>query len=367
MLLEKNLDSLADCASECELCPRMIRGSSVLSERNGNPEARVLFVAEAPGRLGAHRTQIPLHGDKTGENFEHLLQSIGWKREDVFITNAVLCNPQKDGLNDKPTDEEVRNCSMFLAATIRLIDPAYIVTLGTSALRALSYVSPHRYELKQHVRRVLPWCGRQIIPLYHPGPRAVAQRNLLNMESDFQRLKEVIGNPLSPKSPPKAAQRKRKSPSKAPKNLLIVDAVAWLVARLQPVSLFRLHKLLYLAEVEARETLGHSFADIFYIRQKDGPFAPEVTRATKYLSEVCIGTQNTTDGPCYYFKSSYENDSLAPEHVTVLESVLRKYGKLSNSRIKVVAYRSGPMSDLIADQRKGAATYNLPLFIDDAK
>ncbi len=354
MLLDESLDSLAACAAECELCPRMIRGSSVLSERNGNPKARVLFIAEAPGRLGAHRTQVPLHGDKTGDNFEHLLGTIGWRREDIFITNAVLCNPQtEDGLNDKPSDDEIHNCSIFLTATIRLVDPAYIVTLGAAALRALSFVSPHRYELKQHVRRVLPWRGCYIIPLYHPGPRAVAQRSLLNMESDFQRLKEVIGNPLSPKAPPSPATKKRKTSANPPKNAVIVEAVAWLIDRLQPVSLFRLHKLLYLAEVEARETLGQPFLGIYYIRQKDGPFAPDVTRAAKYLCGMCAGIQSTHEGASYFMRDAHDIQELTPESIAILESVVTKFGKLTNPRIKVVAYRAGPMRDLIAGQRRG--------------
>ena len=336
MLMEQSLESLAACAAECELCPRMIRGSSVLSKRNGNPLSRVLFVAEAPGRLGAHRTQVPLHGDKTGDNFEHLLKSIGWHREDIFITNAVLCNPQtEEGLNDKPSDDELRNCSMFLAATIRLVNPLYIVTLGGSALRALNLVSPHRYELKRDFRQVLPWSGRHIIPLYHPGPRAVAQRNLLNMESDFQRVREVIGDPLSPKTPPKKAFKKKAAQAKPPKNPLITEAVAWLIERLQPVSLFRLHKLLYLAEVEARETVGNPFMGIYYIRQKDGPFAPEVTRAVNYLADVCAGTQTTNEGPTYFMRDAFDATELSQDQggrLSVRADARRSQGSAERSR-----------------------------------
>ena len=66
----------------------------------------MLFVAEAPGRLGADRTGIPLYGDRTGENFQTLLGNIGWKREQVFITNAVLCNPkQETGITAPPLQD----------------------------------------------------------------------------------------------------------------------------------------------------------------------------------------------------------------------------------------------------------------------
>ena len=120
------------------------RGCLVLGPDNGPSDAKVMFIAEAPGRLGANRTGIPLCGDKSGITSEYLLNSIGWHRNDVFITNAVLCNPQtKEGLNDTPSPEEFRNCSVFLAATIRLVDPLYIITLGGSALAALHFDKAH--------------------------------------------------------------------------------------------------------------------------------------------------------------------------------------------------------------------------------
>jgi hypothetical protein len=102
------------------------------------------------------------------------------------------------------------------------------------------------------------------------------------MESDFQLLREVIGDPLNPKSPiwPKSRVGKKASP---PKRVGLTDAILWLIHRLQPVSMFRVHKLLYLAEVECREVFGVPFMSIYFIRQKDGPFAPEVTRAIEFL------------------------------------------------------------------------------------
>ena len=82
-------------AQECTLCPnsRIEHGSSVLNPKCGPITASLMFVGEAPGHRGAHITGIPFHGDQTGNNFETLLESAGIAREDVFITNAVLCNP----------------------------------------------------------------------------------------------------------------------------------------------------------------------------------------------------------------------------------------------------------------------------------
>jgi uracil-DNA glycosylase family 4 len=362
LFTDVELDTLAACAAECELCPRMQHRARVLGPDNGSSDAKVMFIAEAPGRLGADRTGIPLCGDKSGDNFEHLLRSIGWNRSDLFITNAVLCNPRtEDGLNDTPTKEEFRNCSIFLASTIRLIDPVYIVTLGGSALAALANIVPHSFELQKHVRQVLRWSGRNLIPLYHTGPRAVARRSLLNMESDFQKLREVIGNPRNPKPPswPNWYATATTAPPKVPG---LAEAIVWIVERLQPVSLFRLHKLFYLAEVESREILGMPFLNIFFIRQKDGPFAPDVTKAVAYLRHDLLGENHTSEGVSVWLKTRPDIQHLTSGQIQVLESVVRKFGTLRNRGIKMAAYRRGPMTEILVAQKAGVGTYNKPLF-----
>src|ERR687895_2998622 len=81
-------------ASNCTLCPAMCGRSAVLSTLNGSPDARVMFIGEAPGRKGADRTRIPFSGDQSGKNFDRFLQAAGLKRSEIFITSAALCNPR---------------------------------------------------------------------------------------------------------------------------------------------------------------------------------------------------------------------------------------------------------------------------------
>ena len=61
---------------------------AVLSSKNGSIYTDLIFVAEAPGRFGAGRTGIPFHGDRSGNNFELLLNHAGLNRKDIFITNV---------------------------------------------------------------------------------------------------------------------------------------------------------------------------------------------------------------------------------------------------------------------------------------
>src|SRR3954447_6489609 len=85
---------LVEEARACQVCPRMTGRTRLLGPANGLLTARVYFVAEAPGRLGGDRTAIPLCGDQSGRNFERLLVEAGLERSEIFVTNAVLCNPR---------------------------------------------------------------------------------------------------------------------------------------------------------------------------------------------------------------------------------------------------------------------------------
>src|SRR5918999_963366 len=158
----------------CRRCASMEGRRRVLSPANGQPGARVMFVAEAPGRLGAERTGVPLSGDRTGRRFETLLALAGWRRSDVFVTNAVLCNPRgADGRRNRPPSAaEIAACRDHLRSQLAVVAPLVVVPLGAVALRALDALAPHGLALADSVGRPWSWDGRWLFPLYHPGERA---------------------------------------------------------------------------------------------------------------------------------------------------------------------------------------------------
>lgn len=163
-------------AGACRRCAAAACGRrAVLSELNGSSGARVMFVAEAPGRQGGDRTRVPLSGDQSGRNFARYLASTGLTRERIFITNAVLCNPRREsGANRSPTASEIANCAEFLRRQIEVIDPRVVVTLGRVALAALRTVSYHQLTLAVDAGQVREWDGRLLVPLYHPSPQVLA-------------------------------------------------------------------------------------------------------------------------------------------------------------------------------------------------
>jgi DNA polymerase len=147
----------------------------VLSNLNGSPNARIMFIGEAPGRKGADRTRVPFSGDQSGANLDRFLTSIDLKREDIFITSAALCNPRTEsGANRKPTQKELANCSAFLRRTIELINPRVIVTLGSVALEALKRIQYHELNLKESAADIHSWQDRVLVPIYHPSPQVLA-------------------------------------------------------------------------------------------------------------------------------------------------------------------------------------------------
>lgn len=191
--LKKFLTLCAE-AEFCQICPDLADKKAVLSELNGNINPKVLFVAEAPGRQGADRTRRPFYGDKSGENFQKFLDSIDLKRDDIFITNSVMCSPRKEsGANRNPKKSEIKNCSIFLKKQLDLIKPKVIVTLGSVALEALKIIEYHQISLKNDIGKVFDWNGLKLVPLYHPSPQVIAShRRFAEQLEDFQVLKKAI-------------------------------------------------------------------------------------------------------------------------------------------------------------------------------
>ncbi|MHC4091912.1 MAG: uracil-DNA glycosylase [Planctomycetota bacterium] len=172
-------ESLFRQAARCKRCPRMAKRSAVLGTTCGPLSAEVLFVGEAPGRLGADRSRVPFRGDRSGDNFDRLLRHVGLSRGEVFVTNAVLCCPVADGRNARPSTAEVANCSTFLRRTIELVSPVVVATLGAVALDAVGGLLGSGLRLSEVVGCPIQWGQRLVVPLYHPSPRVMSSRRTL--------------------------------------------------------------------------------------------------------------------------------------------------------------------------------------------
>ena len=148
-----------------------------------------MFVGEAPGRFGAGRTGVPFSGDVAGARFERLLAEAGLRREDVFVTNAVLCVPvDAAGHNRRSRPAEVRMCLPWLELTLRAVDPALVVAMGTVALGALALIEAHGLAVSNAGQSPVRWLGRDLAAVYHPAARSQIHRPWSRQLEDWRAI-----------------------------------------------------------------------------------------------------------------------------------------------------------------------------------
>ena len=127
---QASLDAIASEVRVCERC-RLSETRSNAVPGEGSPDTEVVFVGEGPGQREDQRG-VPFVG-AAGGLLKELLDLVGWKRDDVFITNVVKCRPPG---NRDPEPDEIAACQPFLRRQLEVLDPALLVTLGRFSLQA---------------------------------------------------------------------------------------------------------------------------------------------------------------------------------------------------------------------------------------
>ena len=362
---EMLFSSMVSSVSRCDLCPRMCNRKKVLSVFNGNINSKVVFIAEAPGRLGAESTGIPLFGDVTGNNFETLLSNIGWDRSDIFITNAILCNPQDEsGNNATPTKNEIVNCSYYLDMVIELIRPEVIVTLGTKALDALNMISPHNYTLKENVAKLVPWNGLHLFPMYHLSPRATVHRSTIQQRADFIALSHEV-SPLTGLK--KIANNPRKTEKTevaiANKQQKLKEMVEYIVFRLHNVSFFKLTKLLFLSDLKSLRERNTTISNSIYLRMQEGPWIPYLKNIVQDSTIIrSIGKYGKSR--LVYCAKEY-NSGLSQQDLDIIERVLQATRDCDDGQIKTMVYMTPPMKYILREEKKGRSMLKIPIIYNN--
>jgi len=118
------LDAIAAEVRACRRCPlSAARANAVPGE--GDPDTEVVFVGEGPG-FNEDRLGRPFVG-RAGDLLVRFLATLGWRRQEVFITNVVKCRPPD---NRDPEPSEIAACEPYLRRQLEILDPALVVTLG---------------------------------------------------------------------------------------------------------------------------------------------------------------------------------------------------------------------------------------------
>ena len=123
---------LATQVAGCTRCQELADSRTQTVFGVGNPEARILFLGEAPG-ADEDRLGEPFVG-KAGQLLDRIIKASTLKREEIYICNILRCRPPG---NRNPTDQEAANCREYLNGQIAIVDPDYIVCWGSVAARNL--------------------------------------------------------------------------------------------------------------------------------------------------------------------------------------------------------------------------------------
>jgi uracil-DNA glycosylase len=181
------LEELARETSTCTRC-RLSAGRTQVVFADGNPNADLMFIGEGPG-YHEDLQGLPFVG-AAGQLLNRLLGEIGLSREDVRITNVVLCRPPG---NRDPLPDEIDSCKPYLMEHVDLVDPKVICTLGNFATRVILErpVAISRVRGQRH-----HWHGRIVIPTFHPAAvlrgGGDASRAMESIRQDFAGIRETL-------------------------------------------------------------------------------------------------------------------------------------------------------------------------------
>lgn len=158
-------------------------GSANLVFGEGNIDCAVMFIGEAPGE-NEDRLRRPFVG-RGGQLLDRMIESIGWKRPEVYITNIVKRRPPQ---NRDPLPEEIEAYKPYLTRQIAIINPKVIVTLGRFSM---NYFLPEAKITRDH-GKVFNIEGRIIFPVYHPAAALRSTDMMDTLTEDFKKLPDVV-------------------------------------------------------------------------------------------------------------------------------------------------------------------------------
>lgn len=195
----ESLEALREKVMPCALCPRLAETRTHVVFGEGNVEADMMFVADAPGE-DEDREGRPFAGE-SGALLDKMLVAMGFSRSHVYLASVLKCRPDtpefKQG-SRAPTAEELSRCAPYLAAQISIVKPKLIIAMGAGAMRALFGSTEVVGKLRGRWHELQ---GIPVMPTFHPS---YLIRNQSNAEKrkvweDLLQVLEKLGFEISEK------------------------------------------------------------------------------------------------------------------------------------------------------------------------
>ncbi len=182
MTLDDIRQDLGDC-SRCKLSES--RTSIVFGA--GNPDARLMFVGEAPGS-DEDRQGLPFVG-RAGQLLTKIIESIDLQRDDVYICNVLKCRPPK---NRNPEPDEVETCSPFLRRQLDAVRPQIVCCLGTFAAQTMLGMKVPISKLRGRFHDI---DGIRFIATFHPAYLLRNPAKKREVWADMQQIRDALIRP----------------------------------------------------------------------------------------------------------------------------------------------------------------------------
>jgi len=196
---QAKLDAIAEEVHKCCKCGLgKTRTNAVPGE--GNPDARIVFVGEAPG-ADEDAQGRPFVG-RAGHLLDKIINAMGLKRSDVYICNILKCRPPE---NRDPRPDEVINCLPYLQEQLEIIEPEIIVALGAHAARTLLENNKSIGQLRGKLHDYYPSLGKPPVKLmatYHPAYllRSYSPENRRRVWEDMKKVLSELNLPIPEKN-----------------------------------------------------------------------------------------------------------------------------------------------------------------------
>jgi len=180
---QQQLDDIAKKIANDDVTPELKKSATQLVFGVGSPDAEVVFIGEAPGKNEDLQGE-PFVG-AAGRFLNEMLEMIGLKREDVYITNIVKYRPPD---NRDPLPDEKEAFLPYLESQLEVIQPRLVVTLGRHSLNCFlpdlqisrCHGQPKRYK------------GRVYLPLFHPAAALYNGEMRQTLIDDFASIPVII-------------------------------------------------------------------------------------------------------------------------------------------------------------------------------
>jgi DNA polymerase len=181
------LDQIKADIIQNNVCPDLAAGAKNLVMGDGNIDAEIVFIGEAPGK-NEDETGLPFVG-AAGKFLNEMLSGAGIDRSDVFITNIVKYRPPN---NRDPLPEEKKAFWPYLVRQLDVIQPQIVVTLGR---HSMEYFLPNQKISVIHGQPKRISFGENklvIVPLYHPAAALYNGGMRSTLIDDFKKLPKII-------------------------------------------------------------------------------------------------------------------------------------------------------------------------------